>query len=471
MVLFPIVYQQSGWLPVTGVLVLLTVYTLICSVMILECMTALPNNQQFQRRVEYTTMCKYYLSRANYRIVQCFYQCSLLSMNITTILQSITVCDYVLIQVFGETCAVPQLYPVPDIYCTTGVTDSGTSAAAALSGTPFDSTSVVVSTGFLLCALLCVPLGLYNLDDNIYIQQVSCIGVVAICAIWCTLFAGLGFQLERVPAIGSSYSQLIGVCVFNYAIITSLPSWVNEKHPTVSIGRTLLFAALGATLSFVCVGICGGLAFDHTGESIHTTDNILTHVYNLHTTVAYITFYAWPVVVNFTSIPIFAIMMRYNLIENHVCNNSIATAYSVFVPWIIAVLVYTGSGFTTIITFSGLIVSSFVNFIVPPMLYIHYCNKWTSTDNMTDHDSALHIVEREKRYRAVNMQAETNLMESLLNDDVSAQSLQHSSQRAERWYVVSEPYQQLRVPTAYTVIVSMTVMCATAITMNILQTT
>lgn len=396
MVLFPTLYQSSGWIPVSVLLTILTIYTLLCSIMIFECMSSIPGNHQFQRRIEYTTLCRYYFKPFNYQLVQLFYQCSLLAVNITTIIQSITVCDYVLIALFDSTCGA-ELYPSPSLYCTNGYTAEP--LPSYTNPTPFNPAAIVISTGFCLCAVLCVPLGLYNLDDNIHVQQLSCIGVVVICIIWCILFDQVGFDVSRVPVIGSSYTDILGVCIFNYAIITSLPSWVNEKRPDVSIGYTLLLSTLFATASFIAVGVCGALAFDHTHDTIHINDNILTHIYNMHNTLATITYYAWPVVVNFTSIPIFAIMMRYNLIENNVCRSSTATFIAVFMPWIISIILYTGGGFTNIVTFSGLLVSSMVNFIIPPVLYIHYCKNHIHGTEIGVSQDIIHIIKKEKRNR------------------------------------------------------------------------
>lgn len=50
--------------------------------------------------------------------------------------------------------------------------------------------------------------------------------VVGIWTVDCFL---VGLDLDRVQPISSNQSQLLGVIIFNFAFVTSVPSWVNEK--------------------------------------------------------------------------------------------------------------------------------------------------------------------------------------------------------------------------------------------------
>lgn len=42
-----------------------------------------------------------------------------------------------------------------------------------------------------------------------------------------------------VPMITKNQSQVVGTIVFNYAFVTSVPSWVNEKKKGVGINKTV----------------------------------------------------------------------------------------------------------------------------------------------------------------------------------------------------------------------------------------
>jgi len=62
--------------------------------------------------------------------------------------------------------------------------------------------------------------------------------VITIVIIWVGIFISQGLDASRVPAIGSNFTSVLGVVVFNFAMITSIPSWVNEKKESVSIEKS-----------------------------------------------------------------------------------------------------------------------------------------------------------------------------------------------------------------------------------------
>ena len=65
------------------------------------------------------------------------------------------------------------------------------------------------------------PLGFWNLDDNIVIQKVSCAIVLLMVMAWVGIFLAYGVEADRVPTIGSSFQTMLGVVIFNFAVITS----------------------------------------------------------------------------------------------------------------------------------------------------------------------------------------------------------------------------------------------------------
>lgn len=129
-------------------------------------------------------------------------------------------------------------------------------------------------------------------------------------------------------------------------------------------------------LAFVCyvvMGILGGMAFApyfNTHDDLLTKMNDLQHATKLHKLLGKITEYAYPIVVNLTSIPVFSIMMRYNLLESGLVPRWVATVLSMILPWCICVPLYTGDGFQVLVTWAGLVFNSAANFIIPPLLYV-----------------------------------------------------------------------------------------------------
>lgn len=156
--------------------------------------------------------------------------------------------------------------------------------------------------------------------------------------------------------------------MFNFAAITSVPSWVNEKKENVSIERSFMLAFPVAVCMFVILGLMGGLAF--APNQFENGQTILSAVFGLNTKIAKVTFFLFPACVNLTSIPVFSIMQRYNLVESGLCGKRMAMFLAGVLPWLIAIPLYTGSGYELLITWSGILITSTVNYIVPPILYL-----------------------------------------------------------------------------------------------------
>merc|ERR1712228_537758 len=64
-------------------------------------------------------------------------------------------------------------------------------------------------------------------------------------------------------------------------------------------------------------------------------------------------------------IPVFCIVMRYNLFAGGICNNRWATVMGVVVPWSVSWLLYQGEAAQKFINSTGLIFISLVGFIGP----------------------------------------------------------------------------------------------------------
>jgi len=369
MVLFPSLYQQAGWFIVTLALVFVGALSYICSLMLVESMAAMPGNyndkgDEFVQRVEYSSLARYYLpGRHSYMVAQLFFQLSLLCNNISGIIQSVQVMDFAIAAVAGKSCAIPEFYPHFSFHCPDPVDNHIT---------VFGNDIYLLSLGFILTALVCIPFGFWNLDDNIVIQKGSCLAVIGMVLAWVGLCGNTHWHLEswRVPTIGDSLSPVLGTVVFNFAIITSIPSWVNEKRPDVSIRKTLHISMLIALALFTMIGIVCGMAFDPWYNTDESDQTLLNKLRQSSSDLAKVTFYLFPVVVNLTSIPVFSIMQRYNLVEEKVCGKKMANFIGVVLPWLMCIPFYTGSGFESVVNWGGIIFNSVVNFIIPPIIYI-----------------------------------------------------------------------------------------------------
>lgn len=119
--------------------------------------------------------------------------------------------------------------------------------------------------------MLVVPLGMMRLTDNMLIQfssfwsvqiyelnlLVSFIATFVICFEWMAVFGKSGFHPGLMPPIGTNLSQVVGVVLFNYAFITTIPSWLNSKHDSVEIKKSVWTSLILATILYLLLGLIG----------------------------------------------------------------------------------------------------------------------------------------------------------------------------------------------------------------------
>ena len=97
MVVLPQTFQDAGWVLPTMALMGIAFLSVVCGVMVIECMTLVPGNNRFQKRLEYTNLAYVYFPRWLYWVVQAFYQLSILAQNVGMIVQSVQVMDFTLV--------------------------------------------------------------------------------------------------------------------------------------------------------------------------------------------------------------------------------------------------------------------------------------------------------------------------------------------------------------------------------------
>jgi len=169
--------------------------------------------------------------------------------------------------------------------------------------------------------------------------------------------------------IGKDMSGVLGTVIFNYAFVITVPSWVNEKKESVSINKSIWSATSIATLFYLAIGLFGAMAFD-----FNISDDLLTVINDRSSGVSHIIaqvcVYLFPAVALLSSIPVYSIIMRYNLVENNICRKSVANFWAVIFPWLISVFFYSGVGLLDLINWASLLVNGFINFVIPMIIYI-----------------------------------------------------------------------------------------------------
>jgi hypothetical protein len=263
----------------------------------------------------------------------------------------------------------------------------------------------VISAGFALALVITVPMGIFNLDDNMIIQSVAFVITIVCWIIWfvaCFFSESFsdanGTHNWTIPAIKSgeswtSQAGVLGNILFNFGFVTTVPSWVNEKKPGVNLNKAVWLSSFLCIVIFFAIGIPGCMAFQDylqgpatgsckiPGESGCKVDimSVLTDP-NLSPKILYNnpfmrnvmvwSVYLFPIVAVMSSIPVFSIVIKYNCLENGF-GKSFSVFWGVIFPWIVALPIsYQPDALNNFINFSSLVFVSFTDFIVPWSLYV-----------------------------------------------------------------------------------------------------
>lgn len=356
----PYVFVSSGWVVATVTLLFFWLMSSLVSTLLCEAMTIAPPHEQ-----EITGSAKLFLGNRGQTITQIFLFFALASQQIASIIISAQSLDMGLVDIFGNSCAIGYFshHPLVPFGC----------SHHRANNSPFRDTDVVASFGFLLAALFAIPFGMWDLESNI-IVQIACMWLTFAC-IFYWLFDIFSWDQEFQPleAVGLDFSQLFGTMLFNFAYVVTVPSWCIKRSTGVSVNRSVWMASTFCFVTYLVVGWVGASALR---DELSVSTDLLTGL-NRHGLARPADVF-FPIMAALSGVPIFAIIIRDNLLESGACGKTMATFLSTGVPWTVALIFQTGDGLQNVINLTSLFFSSVINFIIPLACVYVYARKHAS---------------------------------------------------------------------------------------------
>ncbi|GAB5359374.1 hypothetical protein AAMO2058_000538500 [Amorphochlora amoebiformis] len=260
---------------------------------------------------------------------------------------------------FGQACAV-EIHPNPGIVCI--------SKSSQHSDSIFGEGIWYFSFGYILLAIISVPIGLWNLEENMSIQTASFFALCILLSQFLLQFLNNGIDPTLLPAsdINAGAGVSLGSILFNFAFVVTVPSWVNEKRNDVNISTTLGMSITIGALMFALMGAVGGMAYKFS----HGADLLTKLSMPDQWLATRVSAQLFPPLVLVPGIPILSIIVRYNLLENKVCGPVMANIVGVVFPWLISLFTMSGNLLNVILNWSGILTVGPLNFLIPCTMFL-----------------------------------------------------------------------------------------------------
>ncbi len=316
--------------------------------------------------------------------------CNPQAANVGAIIVSAQTMDSTLLAIFKKTCAMTVYSPTWSSIgppTTASIVDRKNETMSSpvfqcilndnndvKTDSPFGD-DYVVSLGFLIVLVLCVPLGYFNLEDNIWVQQFGFFFLVLCLIAWVVQFFYSGMDLDRLgvlvppPGVTTGFGSVLSVIIFQFNFALYVPSWLIEKRPDVSVAKSVGWAVVLSSAMFLLLGIMGALAFDYPdGQDFLAVLSSKKKKEMLPTSL--VGAYLFPAAALLTGIPVASIVIRYNLVESKLCGTFAANINGVVLPWLLALCFFAGSFLNTLIQWTSALVFVALNLVMPVYMYI-----------------------------------------------------------------------------------------------------
>jgi amino acid permease len=352
----PLLFQQVGPILMVVFLLFFTAVSSLASTMITEAMALIPGNENFQRRLEFSNLALILFGKKFYYMQQLFFNVSMQSLNIASIIITAQPVDSLLTIAFGRTYAI-TLYPhIEFITVTYDTLDK-------IYGNDF---GLSISLGYLLILCIFLPLGFLDLNANIYIQYGAFFLMIFLLAEFSWHFVKLGLNPENVQVFGThTFSQVISIFILSYAYPMLIPSWINAKKTHVSVNAVIWFSGLLAFIGYILIGLFGAMAYPSL-NSDDVMDDMTSKSTELITRIAV---YVFSFSIVATSIPVYSISVKYNLFIGGLCGKKQAIFWGIIAPWLVGFVFMHAQFFAAFLNWTSLIFSGIENFLIPFLCY------------------------------------------------------------------------------------------------------
>ncbi|OEU22753.1 hypothetical protein FRACYDRAFT_223599 [Fragilariopsis cylindrus CCMP1102] len=372
MLQIPSLFQKSGLIPTTLCIICTCFFTTVGCLHFANAISKLPGNRNYSNEVEYSdAFQKYWPNNPRWvAATQIVFFLCVTCLNVSSLVDSAQVFDVMLANcgflggrshalriTTSETAGLDWVYESWDL----NLCDSDEDCV------PFsdheDEGGVLLTAGYIINALFFMPLALMDLQENAVWQILEFLVLIVTSTIFSFLFISNGIEFEgRLSWWGDSWDSLLGVVLFNFALVISIPAWLFEKEPSVDATKVITGSSIMAALLYILLGTLGAMS------KPNVSDNMLQSFMSGGQGITMqITSFFFAIFIVGLGIPLLSVLGRLNLTGSGYSDLA-GDIFAVYIPFGFSWLFYRGHMITELLTWGGILFTSLVAFLFPIFL-------------------------------------------------------------------------------------------------------
>lgn len=381
MLSLPATFVRSGIIPTACTLIFVSILSALCSLHMANVISKVPQNQDFKQGVEFPEAFRTFWGKEWFILANWLFFACITVLNISSLVDNAQVLDTFLghCNPFGGAWGLainPNHWNAsitswdPSVCSEQQLYEGGCVPFASIVK-EHDNQVFLVTGGYVATALLFFPLALMDLTENV---QWQILGFLILCVVsvqFIFTFAMSEWDGSNLTWWGESYDSLLGVVLFNFALVITVPAWLYEKEPHVDIPTVMHTSTIISTLLYLLVGILGCLAMPDVSDNF--LESIMSGALGPAMQIGASVFAFFIIGMN---IPLFSILIRLCLMGggnelraayqgNQLCSRRVANVLAVYLPFGLSWIMYQGSKVTLLLSWGGMIFTSLVAFLLP----------------------------------------------------------------------------------------------------------
>jgi amino acid permease len=372
----PATFSKSGIIPTLATLLFVCILSAMCCLHMANTISKVPQNHNFKKEVEYSEAFQYFWGRNWFVVTQVLFFCCITCLNISSIVDTAHVVDTFLghwwPNSLGGASVALQIVSISEVHVVHwDYEECSESALAEGRCLPFlqhlGDGSILLTAGNLITSIVFFPMALMDLKENAAGQVFGFVVLLVTSAQFVVQFAMSGkMDWDKASLWGHDWDDLIGVVLFNFALVIAIPAWLYEREPHVDVPTVINGSSIFALILYIVVGLTCHLAVPHVSNNM--LESMMSGVFG---TAMQLSASIFAFCIIGLGIPLFSVLTRLNLTGSGMFTRSGGNVLAVYLPFAASWLLYDGTAVTKLLAWGGVVFTSLVAFVLPVALALH----------------------------------------------------------------------------------------------------